>query len=578
MKGTTGPLTEFSHLKDSAIIQEVSVLRFDFCEETSEDRNYRKLVCHQGLKEGTLLLTETPILCTPTSHCSCQSLAADFEEVGGPLLVEHITMALALTARERRTDLNSTTVSDAIIHNLCSGITSIADLNQRCWSQRLQLVMMAISCISTIFFAQADGSIGQTDDSPKSPLYKDFCHRSKRFFSILTRLPANTHAVSRVVSSNSSSASDMRTIQQIRVGYAVFLRASCVNHSCSPNASFRFRFDGSQASKEDSEPSAKELLRRVRLELVSTRPVRFGEEVCVTYGPLRGAMSVEKRRSVLRAQYLFSCHCQSCREDAAASEAAKSAASLTNLKIDNTLLQQRFQLLESLQCDLAVLSDDFSDFINDCPSFLESKKAISSLEARALVLARRSSDIVKDLFPDGRCIGKTGDESHREGDDLLHWARDKEADDPLLRASRPLLDSPQTMLSAPALSASLRQLWTDCSSAVCLLLDLQAQISARSGQAMRAALLVTASIRTLQGVFGRLCEDPVALGREYLKLAQLLLSCGLWQTAEEASVRSTRLLAPFLDCNADSGSECDPDWADLNEMRELFRRMKETKS
>lgn len=67
-------------------------------------------------------------------------------------------------------------------------------------------------------------------------------------------------------------------------------------------------------------------------------------------------------------------------------------------------------------------------------------------------------------------------------------------------------------------------MWRESVNLTCLLLDMQAQHCARTGQMLRATLLVAVSIHALQlRQVGRLSDDNLPLGREYVKLAQVMV-------------------------------------------------------
>lgn len=190
---------------------------------------------------------------------------------------------------------------------------------------------------------------------------------SWRLLQVLSRLPHNTHAISRVLSSNMSGSSggssgsssgsksgagvaqsvtnntEVQQVQQVRLGFAVFLSASAINHSCKPNASIRYGTAAETATTERSSavfPSSEnaaytdptkcdpvlQYLRSVRIEIISTcsiprYPASQGTrelgsgEIVVSYGPLQGRHAVDVRQKVLQKQYLFTCRCDACTED-----------------------------------------------------------------------------------------------------------------------------------------------------------------------------------------------------------------------------------------------------------------------
>lgn len=213
----------------------------------------------------------------------------------------------------------------------------------------------------------------------KERLFSD----TRKLLQVLCRLPHNTHAISRVLSNSYYSSSQTSggqststsEVQQVRLGYAVFLSASAINHSCRPNASIRYStlaaattsvlsttvFTSSAQSRDTQLNTHADpvllYLQNIRIEIVSTQSIpRYSAahttsaataaaaaagdctigtgEVVVSYGPLQGRHGVDVRQKVLHKQYLFSCTCGACTEDlqnlASSTSAAKQSQCQNN--------------------------------------------------------------------------------------------------------------------------------------------------------------------------------------------------------------------------------------------------------
>lgn len=150
-------------------------------------------------------------------------------------------------------------------------------------------------------------------------LYKT--HMSQRallLFRILTRLPTNTHAVSVLrapeASTPLSSSSSVSTVQSQSIAYAVFLQASAVNHSCQANTTIRYSI--SPSTTLTTRASAKDLITKIRLEIVTTTnissSISSNEEITSCYGPLYPRHTYAQRQHALYCQYLFHCRCVAC--------------------------------------------------------------------------------------------------------------------------------------------------------------------------------------------------------------------------------------------------------------------------
>jgi hypothetical protein len=75
---------------------------------------------------------------------------------------------------------------------------------------------------------------------------------------------------------------------------AIFLNLSRINHSCLPNAEYHSDIDSGS------------------MIVVSTQPIRTGEEITICYGPKFHYMTAAERNDYLRSVYDFECDCRAC--------------------------------------------------------------------------------------------------------------------------------------------------------------------------------------------------------------------------------------------------------------------------
>ncbi|KAJ3053589.1 SET and MYND domain-containing protein 4 [Rhizophlyctis rosea] len=90
-----------------------------------------------------------------------------------------------------------------------------------------------------------------------------------------------------------AGAGRVQSVEEEVLGVGVFGRGSLVNHSCDPNSIVSFE-DGAG------------------MVLRSLRSLGKGEEVTISYGPLKSRMGREDRRRKLREGWFFECLCEAC--------------------------------------------------------------------------------------------------------------------------------------------------------------------------------------------------------------------------------------------------------------------------
>lgn len=114
----------------------------------------------------------------------------------------------------------------------------------------------------------------------------------------IQQLVCNAHAITELQISEASPAANgsgasIQTTSQVRVATAIYPTASLMNHSCEPTITSSFQKD--------------------TLIVRAVKEVEEGGEIFNCYGPHSYRMSFEERQQLLKDQYFFECHCQSCR-------------------------------------------------------------------------------------------------------------------------------------------------------------------------------------------------------------------------------------------------------------------------
>ena len=323
--------------------------------EVVRNGTYRSLETRQELDDDipTCLLSEEPLVSTPIADCSgCQSSTLEFEEVGGPLLVEHVILALAITSAD-------SAVTNLVLSELSTGLVSDDSRGQRCWSLRFLMVASAVSSIAALIRTLNIWHGSDGNDDACNGGYQATLAWAEKLFLVLVRIPTNTHAVSQLSRESpyceEACVGRVSTVSQRRMGYAIFVGASAVNHSCDPNAAFRYCFKQVEAH----ETSPLQLLReglRIELRCISKEPLLAGQELCVSYGPLKGRMTLAQRRNALSSQYLFLCRCASC---VAEQEEEEERGRRSGGEQARQREQVQWKILRDLQNKVSVLSDEY---------------------------------------------------------------------------------------------------------------------------------------------------------------------------------------------------------------------------
>ena len=116
----------------------------------------------------------------------------------------------------------------------------------------------------------------------------------------------------------------------------VFVMASALNHSCLPNAYASFCGEDMEevndefSARGDAGPSSSRSTMRSetaeifttseeqnRITIIACKPIRKGEEITVSYGPIFHSGTIDDRREELKQSHQFICRCPTCLFEAA---------------------------------------------------------------------------------------------------------------------------------------------------------------------------------------------------------------------------------------------------------------------
>ena len=116
----------------------------------------------------------------------------------------------------------------------------------------------------------------------------------------------------------------------------VFVMASALNHSCLPNAYASFCGEDMEevndefSARGDAGPSSSRSTMRSetaeifttseeqnRITIIACKPIRKGEEITVSYGPIFHSGTIDDRREELKQSHQFICRCPTCLSEAA---------------------------------------------------------------------------------------------------------------------------------------------------------------------------------------------------------------------------------------------------------------------
>jgi hypothetical protein len=390
----------FSSLSSSLSSSRSSVL--NYCSVSCDPVEGRKLLSNQAVSDGISLVKESSYVSVVSSVCGCreENLLTEHLEIAKTIwknckknenkygyFIKHFYNGLSIlrseydnstdekdvglerfSKKEGQTDYqgaernhvnlgsswkDSERVYTTTAHHQTSTDSRGSGL---IWSFSKICLFGVISCITVMFQTDLEGN----DDNPimmdtrEKEETPSLCEEDPfQFFQILTRIPLNAHGITRLEEDPVS-----HSIESVRIGYSLFLLASSINHSCSPNAIIRYnhleggpgamglearstvkegrknaragnheKLQGGSSFEVErnngngsfwnrvSDQERLEYLSKTQIEVLSTSSIPRNEEITVSYGPLIKRHSLSFRQKILEMQYLFICHCPGCEKE-----------------------------------------------------------------------------------------------------------------------------------------------------------------------------------------------------------------------------------------------------------------------
>ena len=264
--------------------------------------------CHYCLRPAPISLAVPCAGCSAASYCSGRCRRADANaghaaECGGPFVKAGLPAA-AVLARRVAAGLGSGDWDARLV-------AKVEALQTHVDSRRIEPGCVGPAAAGLALCAALAGGGPGVGDAATALAEQ------------LWRVETNAMGISELVGGGhllGGGGGAVQAMEQQRVGLGLFPTAALLNHCCRPTAALRFKL-----CPPPPAPAAPPTV-----ELVTVRPVRAGEEVSISYGPVAGWMDTPKRRKALEQQYHFCCGCPDC--VAAAPPKPKSKAIVTALR------------------------------------------------------------------------------------------------------------------------------------------------------------------------------------------------------------------------------------------------------
>lgn len=371
------------------------------------------------------------------------------------------------------------------------------DHEQASWSINVQATMAIASSLCSIY---TEYFYNYRSTEADQAFHLD----SLNVFEIMSRIPMNIHAIFYVGRSTDKESSDV-IVEQKRLGFALFLKASSVNHGCSPNASIRYTHVDDRNLRKDSQI---DLLNASVIEIVPTRSIAAGEEITISYGPSYGIHSYNARHEFLMTQYLFYCRCKACEDELQSQPLnAESKTSATNIDISNP-------------------TSNIKELVLLCENLDRSREQVEAINNSAVTLlsSKPSSELLISYYEESL----SPFQNHLLTSKMRHFYGDFNVD------------------SKPVNRVGLdKELFGELVGIYTTLLDIIARVLAAAGKFLVAADAVKEATALLIES-GRYQSNDVAIGRERIKLAQLYFNAGDFINAKKHAKRGLRTIESFV--------------------------------
>ncbi|KAI3783557.1 hypothetical protein L1987_42641 [Smallanthus sonchifolius] len=337
---------------------------------------------------------------------------------------------------------------------------------------------------------------------------------------LLSQIKVNSMAIVLMRSADSigppSSAGNhtTSTVEQVRVGQAIYLAGSLYNHSCKPNIHTYF------------------LSRTLHMRAIDF--VAAGHPLELSYGPQVGQWSCNQRQSSLKEQYAFVCSCTGC-----------SQLNLSDLVINS------FRCLNR-NCSGVVLDSSVASY--------EQHKVNPFSCGLPLQVGRLEHDDIKRAAS-FLCEEETGSTHRIEPGFCMSCGafRDVEASNAAVKEAEICIERLESLLDSgelltTTLSNALKSLdllksaLHPYNKRVAEAEDCLAQAFCLIGEQQRSRDHCQASIKILEKLYG---DDHIVIGNEMVKLASIQLSLGE-QDVEESRNRINMIFSQHYGSHVDA--------------------------
>lgn len=451
----------------------------------------RKLEASASIHRNHICMEEKPLICVSKFPCNCSK---DF------ILSEFILIAWSIAWSTRSNHIDDSLMSiesyNQFINEFQSGFDIRDDNNQ--WSIDVQILLIIISLVCCVYTEYQQ----QVTLDPM------------KLLQILSRIPLNVHAISKIISNNESN-SNISSLQQEKLGFALFQYASSINHSCNPNANIRYKFENPM-----------NWLSSFTIQVVSNAFISNSKEICISYGPMKGIHSYTKRQETLQHQYLFNCQCNIC---------------LIEKDIINTSMNQ--SRVNPIDKNTIVLFRKSLDIHYSQVIIISEKATIILQHISNSSISTISTFIQDNLIPIELDLILLHDKYfHRyESINILNSSSYN---------SNSIKSSYYNQIRFINGTKDY-QLFSEFVGVYTSVMDLHARCLAFCGQLNEAIQLIDVSI-VLMIASGRFPPNDVAIARERVKLAQLLFSIGDFRNTKDIVIKAINDLQVHV-------SEDDPD-------------------
>lgn len=571
----------------------------------------RMIQSNFGIGRGSIVINESPICSVKVSKCHCQN---------SPILNEYITLSWALAWRRHcdihssqfktsfsneqrekyknfmktfRTGLNEISLEDVVDELEAEINESNTDMH---WSFETQALMAIISCVCSLYTKHTFQMQMNTD-------YNHHCDTDLfefdpfSMFEIIARLPTNIHAVFTVTSTapaikiekniklvnKNNVIINENLIEQRRIGYSVFLQASSINHSCAPNCTLRYHFTLPELVQvheggpiDITTMNSLDVLNSMSIEILPVKSIHSGSELTISYGPMAGRHALNTRQNYLKSHFLFNCRCEACKQE------------LEYIK-NNNENKQIFKH-EEVDIDTENYTTHVSESLHFCHELSRLKEDVTCVNTEVTEMLNlittttssshksnhRNFEYVLEGFESKKIIPIKNDlmslkARHIDG---IENVIENFISSIFLQKISEKKNKKKTQFSCDGEKRRYRPgspeygLYREFCGLYSVILDIQGRLLAQRAKFLEAARCVEEAVFYMVDSM-MYADDDVAIGRERLKISQLLFSGGDLINCSKFLQQAMSNMRPFI-------SQDDPDWIEAKLIESFILRKGKT--